>query len=98
MDTTAENSSVLVRDWMSSPVHVITPDTLVSDAYKTMLEYGIRRLPVVDQWRLVGIVTLGDIREARPSPGTNPSIYELNYLLTRLTVAAVMTHDPYTVA
>ena len=86
-----------VGEWMSSPVEVATPDMPVADAYDTMMRRGIRRLPVVQQGRLVGIVTIGDLREARPSPATSLSIYELNYLLARLTVGQVMTHSPYTV-
>jgi CBS domain-containing protein len=62
-----------------------------------MMQLGIRRLPVVTDGHLVGIVTLGDLREARPSPATSLSIYELNYLLAQLTVGQVMTHNPYTV-
>ena len=45
----------------------------------------------------MGIVTLGDLREARPSSSASLSIYELNYLIAKLTVSDVMTHDPYTV-
>jgi len=90
---------ILVREWMSSPVKAVTPDRYVSDAYSMMVSAGIRRLPVVkgdgETQELVGIVTLGDLREARPSPATSLSIYELNYLLARLTVGQVMTHQPY---
>ncbi|MEA2574835.1 MAG: acetoin utilization protein AcuB [Chloroflexia bacterium] len=88
---------LLVGEWMSSPVEVVTPETPVADAYNTMMQKGIRRLPVVKDGQLVGIVTIGDLREARPSPATSLSIYELNYLLTKLTVGQVMTHDPYRV-
>jgi predicted transcriptional regulator len=86
-----------VREWMSTPVQVVHPDTPVGDAYNLMMHKSIRRLPVVRDGKLVGIVTLGDLREARPSPATSLSIYELNYLLSRLTVGQVMTHHPYTV-
>src|SRR5437764_983095 len=61
------------------------------------MQKGIRRLAVVEDERVVGIVTLGDLREARPSPATSLSIYELNYLLAKLTVDQVMTHNPFTV-
>ena len=88
---------LVVRDWMASPVEVINPSTPVSDAYNKMMQRNIRRLPVVEHGRIVGIVTLGDLREARPSPATSLSIYELNYLLSKLTVRQVMTHNPYTV-
>jgi CBS domain-containing protein len=88
---------LLVKHWMTSPVYVIQTDTPVADAYNLMMQKNIRRLPVVDGEKLVGIVTLGDLREARPSPASSLSIYELNYLLAKLTVGQVMTHNPFTV-
>ena len=87
----------VVGTWMTAPVKVVHKDTPVLEAYNMMIRYGIRRLPVVDREQLVGIVTLGDLREARPSPATSLSIYELNYLLAKLTVGQVMTHHPVTV-
>jgi acetoin utilization protein AcuB len=86
-----------VGAWMTAPVQVVTPGTPVLEAYEQMINAGIRRLPVVTDGRLVGIVTLGDLREARPSRTISLSIYELNYLLARLTVEEIMTHNPYTV-
>jgi acetoin utilization protein AcuB len=97
LEGTPVNNEILVRDWMSSPARVVEYDTSVADAYNMMMRMGIRRLPVVDEERLVGIVTLGDLREARPSSSASLSIYELNYLIAKLTVSDVMTHDPYTV-
>jgi CBS domain-containing protein len=89
--------NITVKNWMTSPVRTVECATSVADAYNTMMVYSIRRLPVVDHDKLVGIVTLGDLREARPSPASSLSIYELNYLLAKLTVEQVMTHNPYTV-
>jgi acetoin utilization protein AcuB len=89
---------ILVRDWMSSPVQVVSPDMPVGDAYNIMMQKGIRRLPVVENGKVTGIVTLGDLREARPSPANSLSIYELNYLLAKLSVGQVMTHNPYCVS
>lgn len=91
------NTRIVVSEWMSSPVQVVHTKTPVGEAYELMMQKGIRRLPVVEDNKLVGIVTLGDLREARPSPATSLSIYELNYLLSKLTVGQVMTHHPYTV-
>jgi CBS domain-containing protein len=91
------NKIITVSQWMTAPVTTIKSSTPVADAYDMMMKRGIRRLPVVENERLVGIVTLGDLREARPSPATSLSIYELNYLLTKLTVGHVMTHNPFTV-
>lgn len=88
---------ILVKDWMTKQVRVVDTHTPMTEAYDLMKRHGIRRLPVVHNGKLVGIVTLGDLREARPSPATSLSIYELNYLLAKLTVGQVMTHHPYTI-
>src|SRR3954447_18264440 len=88
---------LLVKDWMTSQVFAIETGIPVADAYNLMMQKNIRRLPVVEGDRMVGIVTLGDLREARPSPASSLSIYELNYLLAKLTVGQVMTHNPFTV-
>ena len=91
-------SAILVSEWMSRTVQVVHRYTPVGDAYSLMMQNSIRRLPVVDNEQVAGMVTLGDLREARPSPATSLSIYEMNYLLSKLTVDHVMTHTPYTVA
>jgi len=89
--------NILVREWMTSPVISISPHTLISSAHQAMKEYGIRRLPVVEDGRLVGIITIGDVREASPSDATTLSIWELNYLWSQLTVANVMTRQVITI-
>jgi CBS domain-containing protein len=89
--------SARVREWMTSPVISVTPDTPIGDAHKLMKEKKIRRLPVVRHDKLDGIVTIGDVREASPSDATSLSIWELNYLWGRLTVEGVMTRNVITV-
>jgi len=87
-----------VQSWMSSKVITITPDTTVPDAHKIMSKEEIRRLPVVNRnGRLVGIVTLGDVREAEPSQATSLNIWELNYLLSNLNIKTIMSKNPITV-
>ena len=83
--------NVLVRAWMTSPAITISPHTLLHVAHQIMKECHIRRLPVVDNDQLIGIITIGDVREASPSDSTTLSIWELNYLWTQLTVEKVMT-------
>ncbi|MFQ3647574.1 MAG: CBS domain-containing protein [Anaerolineae bacterium] len=80
----------LVKDWMSRDVLTVDPKTPIAEAYRLMKERKVRRLPVVKDGRLVGIVTLGDVREASPSSATSLSIWELNYLWAQLTVDRVM--------
>ena len=88
----------LVRSWMTPDPVCARPEMPLPEAHKLMKDHQIRRLPVVDQeGHLVGIVTRGDIRGAEPSQATSLSIYELNYLLSRLTLERIMTKDPITV-
>lgn len=88
---------MLVKDKMTKQVITIGPQTTVPDALALMEEKKIRRLPVVEKDRLVGIVTLLDLVRASPSPATSLSIWELNYLLTKLPVKEVMAKKLYTV-
>ena len=71
----------------------------VLEAHQLMASRRIRHLPVTDGGRLMGIVTDRDIRLNLPSPATSLSVWEVNYLLARLTVEsamrrAVITVDP----
>ena len=70
----------------------ISPDTSFFEARDLIHEKGIRHLPVVDKHNeLVGIVTIGDLREAAPSEANLLSVQELNYLLGKLKVSSFMT-------
>jgi len=89
----------LVKNWMSKDVITMKPDAVLPEAHKLMMEEEIRRLPVVDNnGRLLGIVTLGDIRGAEPSAATNLSVWELNYLLANCTLDKIMTANPITIS
>src|SRR3972149_8119669 len=87
-----------VRDWMTSEVVMISPNQTLPEAHALMKGHKIRRLPVVDGGELIGILTLGDLREASPSDATSLSVFEMNYLLGRLPVSKIMTRDPLTVS
>lgn len=83
---------MFVRDCMSSPAVTITPDTPFQIALKAMHEHKFRRLPVVDKnGRLAGIVSERDLLHASPSPASSLSVWEMNYLLAKLTVQQIMT-------
>jgi acetoin utilization protein AcuB len=81
---------MLVRDWMTPDPHAVPPTTPVLEAMQLLREGGYRRLPVGKDGRLAGIVTDRDLKEATPSKATTLSVYELNYLLSKLTVRDVM--------
>lgn len=50
-----------VRDFLTLELVVATPDMSTRDAEKLMGEHQVRRLPVVDGDKLVGIVSIGDL-------------------------------------
>lgn len=89
---------MLVREWMTSNPQTVSVSTPVMEAMQRMREGGFRRLPVVRDERLVGIVTDRDLKEATPSKATTLSVFELNYLLSKLLVKDVMTGTVVTVA
>jgi CBS domain-containing protein len=90
-------NTVKVSDWMTKNVVTTTRQTPISNAHQLMREKNIRRLPVVEDGKLVGIVTIGDVREASPSDATTLSIWELNYLWAQLTIEKIMTRNVLTV-
>lgn len=91
--------NMLVKHWMTEDVIVGTPEMSLPNAHQLMKDKKIRRLPVVEHGhRLVGIISLSDVREAQPSSATSLSIWELNFLLSRLTVNEIMTHMVITVS
>jgi CBS domain-containing protein len=83
---------------MSRNVVVVTPDTSLSDAHRLMQEKHIRRLPVIDQDHLVGIVTRGDVREADPSQVTSLSTWEVLDLVAKIKVGQIMTPKPVVIS
>lgn len=88
-----------VRDWMSPDPISVDPKTTLPTAYQLMKLNGIRRLPVLDsEGRLVGIVTLGDIREAKPKEGASLSMWDLHLLAAEMEIGGFMTVHPFTVS
>ncbi len=87
-----------IKHWMTSNPITVKPGTPIMEAAKLMKENQIRRLPVVDKDRVVGMLTHRNILEASPSAATTLSVHELNYLVSKLTVADVMRKDPICVS
>lgn len=82
---------MLVQDIMQSKVVTITPATTLPEAVRLTREHRIRHLPVLEDGRLVGIVSDRDLKRAMASPATSLEVHELTYLLNRLKVAEIMT-------
>jgi acetoin utilization protein AcuB len=75
----------------------VTPTTMVSEAATIMKNNKFRRLPVLENGKLVGIVTDRDLRDVSPSPATTLSVFELNYLLAKMKVNEVMKKEVITI-
>jgi acetoin utilization protein AcuB len=89
---------MLVGERMSHPVITIFPDTSMQDAHKLMRDEKIRRLPVVDKrGKLIGIISESDLLHASPSDATSLSVWEMNYMLSKLKIESIMTRDVITV-
>ena len=82
-----------LRDVMTKNPITVDSETLLLDARKVMKENNIRRLPVVDKGKLVGIVTKQDLDEAVPPPTTATSAHEFHSLLSRTKVKEVMKKE-----
>jgi acetoin utilization protein AcuB len=89
---------MLVSERMSHPVITVRTDIPIMDAYELMKKESIRRLPVVDKkGALVGMLSEREILHASPSQATSLSMWELNYLVSRVTVDEIMTPEVITV-
>jgi acetoin utilization protein AcuB len=83
---------------MTTDLVTVTPDTPLVKARDLLREHNIKQVPVADaQGKLVGILTDRDIKQAWASPATTLSIYELTYVLQKLTVESVMVKDLITI-
>ena len=86
---------MLVRNWMTTDVITITPETSLLKIAKIMRDNGIRRVPVLDSsGKIVGIVSDRDVRDASPSNATTLDIYEMHYLLAEIKARDIMTKNP----
>lgn len=88
---------MLVGERMSKPIISISPDMPISEAMNLMKIEQVRRFPVVKDGKLLGLVSDKDLLNASPSPVTTLSIWELNYLLNKITVSEVMVKNVLTV-
>jgi len=82
---------MLVGERMSRPVISVSPDEPIHDALAMFKKEHIRRAPVIKDGKLVGIISQGDLLNASPSPVTTLSVWEMNYLLSKVTVKHVMS-------
>jgi acetoin utilization protein AcuB len=88
---------MLVKERMSRPVIALPPDMPVYDARNLFRQEQIRRAPVIKKGKLIGIVSRQDLVDASPTKATSLSRWEINYLLSKLTVSEIMTKTVTTI-
>lgn len=87
---------MLVKDIMWKDVITVSSKTPAVDALKLMKEHSFRRLPVVDDGQLVGIIHESRLERVKPETGT-PLLWQITYLMSRTTVGDVMRKNVVTV-
>ena len=89
---------MIVKEVMRTNVVFISSETKITEAKNIMMENKFSKLPVVDYGKLVGIVTKNDLLKAEPSLATTLDMFEIGYLLSKLTVKKVMMTNVITVS
>ncbi len=85
--------TMFVKDIMTTNVVTVSPETTFQEAMEIIRTKGIRRLPVVKNDRVVGIIAEKDLLKASPSQATTLDVWELTTLLGKLTVKQIMKKD-----
>jgi acetoin utilization protein AcuB len=84
---------MFIRDVMTTNVVTIPSTTSLADARRIMDAHHIRRLPVVDKGKVLGVVSRDALDKAGPSKLTTFSIHEVTYLLSKITVREIMSKN-----
>ena len=87
-----------VKDFMKTEIIRVDINTPIMAALEIMKHNNIKRLPVTKNGKFAGLVTRAMIRDASPSSATSLSVYELNYLISKMTVGDIMVKKPMTVS
>lgn len=87
-----------IKDRMTEKPYTIQADAPVMEVMELMREKNLKRVPVLDGEKLCGLVTDGDIEKVSPTKATSLSVFELNYLLSNMTVQEAMTKKVITIS
>ena len=86
-----------VSDWMTRNPITIDEDASIMEALHVMKEKEVRRLPVMRNGRLVGIITDRMLKDYSPGKATSLDTWEVHYLLSKTAVKEAMNPHPHTV-
>jgi len=87
-----------VKNRMTANPFTIGSEASISDVIELMREKNLKRVPVVDGDKVVGLITQHDLQKVSPTKATTLSIFEINYLLSKAKVKDAMTKDIITIS
>ena len=88
---------MLVGNWMTKDVISVDVNDSMQDAARLIRGHKIKHLPVMENGKLVGIVTDKDLKRASASDVTTLEIHELLFLISQIKISDIMTKDPITI-
>ncbi len=88
---------MFVKDFMTTPPISIPIETPILEALSIMRKRKVHQLPVTNKGKLAGLVAERELLKVSPSPASTLSIFEMNHLLSKMTVKDVLVKDPISV-
>ncbi|MCA1960395.1 MAG: CBS and ACT domain-containing protein [Desulfomonile sp.] len=88
---------MLVKDWMTDDVAAVDVNDTVHRLVVLMMDHKLGIVPVLEDGKLVGVVTEEDLRRAAPIDTSLPDIPHIVYHLSNVHVGSIMTRAPLTV-
>jgi acetoin utilization protein AcuB len=88
---------MLVDERMSHKVISVPPEMSIPEALALFKKHHIHRAPVMKEGKMVGFITESDLLNASPSTVSTLSVWEMNYLMSKVPVKQVMTKKVITV-
>lgn len=92
-EKTRQSNTVRVADWMSKRVLAVETFDSIAIARQLIAKHRVNQLPVLENGKLVGIVTDRDIRDAYPTSMMINLGKEIDRFADSVTVEEIMTHD-----
>lgn len=89
---------MFVKQWMRKEVVSVAPNETIAVAEKMLKDHKIRRLPVVDEGLLVGVISPHDLEKVMPSMLDAEGVSEEEYIAANTEIRTVMTSSPITAA
>jgi acetoin utilization protein AcuB len=89
--------AVYVRNRMATKLYTVGPEATALETLELMQDKKIKRVPVLKNGKLVGIVTERNLLEAMPRPVTSINRFDVNTYMSKLKIDSVMTKNVVTV-